>query len=464
MTTSYPASVDATTYGASCMKDKWPGSPDYSEDCLFINVHTKSEYIENGEKKPILIFIHGGGLQGGNGQEEFDRLIQNEGVVMFSIQYRLGPYGFMYNHDSNEEHKGNWGFLDQQMALQWVQEFGGEFGGDINQVTIGGCSAGGQSIWWHLTMPSSWPFFHRAISTGIGVSGSNNATASLEVNRMYNNYVAEQIGCEDIACLRTKTPEELNPLFRAAPSMFYLPGQFHDAAYGPIVDGVLKSKTNLEALHAGEIRPNTPISWNYNRDDVWNLLDGEFAKMVVRIDEISDELDDLVALQTSSGFEIPSDFTDQMLRYTYGEDFYLTYIEPVFSCPSGQNGEIIDCKPALNQYVNAQKWSCNSQYGLSGAPLTDPNIGPIYPMELQDENCVADENGADSRVCHCHDKGLVFGTKSIYDGLSQKELDYRIASREYWGQFIREGTFPNGHLGEMKDIKQLNGYEKSFLV
>jgi len=153
-----------------------------------------------------------------------------------------------------------------------------------------------------------------------------------------------------------------------------------------------------------------------------------------------------------------------MLRYTYGEDFYLTYIEPVFSCPSGQNGEIIDCKPALNQYVNAQKWSCNSQYGLSGAPLTDPNIGPIYPMELQDENCVADENGADSRVCHCHDKGLVFGTKSIYDGLSQKELDYRIASREYWGQFIREGTFPNGHLGEMKDIKQLNGYEKSFLV
>ena len=363
MTTSYPASVDATTYGAWCMKATWtpstPSPPEYSEDCLSINVHTKAEYIENGEKKPILIFIHGGGFQGGNGMEEFDSLISNEGVVMFSIQYRVGPYGFMYDHDSDEEHKGNWGLLDQQMALAWVQEFGGEFGGDINEVTIGGCSAGGAAIWWHLTMPSSWPYFHRAISTGIGVSGSNNATASVEVNRMYNNFVGEQMNCTDdlIACLRTKTPEELNPLFLAVPTMFTIPGQFHDAGYVPFVDGVLKSKTNLESLYAGEVRPNTPISWNYNRDDVWNLLDGQFALMVVRLEELADKLDDLTALQTSSGFEIPSDYTDQMLRYTYGEDFYSTYIEPIFSSPNGPNDEIVDRKPTMNQFMNAQKWS-----------------------------------------------------------------------------------------------------------
>jgi len=78
-------------------------------------------------------------------------------------------------------------------------------------------------------------------------------------------------------------------------------------------------------------------------------------------------------------------------------------------------------------------------------------------MELQDEDCVADENGDNTRVCHCHDKSVVFGNKAIYNGLSQKERDYRIASREYWGQFIREGTFPIGLLGEMKNIKQLNG-------
>ena len=131
--------------------------------------------------------------------------------------------------------------------------------------------------------------------------------------------------------------------------------------------------------------------------------DGQFALTAVRLEELADKLDDLTALQTSSGFEIPSDYTDQMLRYTYGEEFYSSYIEPIFSCPNGPNDEIVDCKPAMNQFMNAQKWSCNTQYGLSGAPLTDPNIGPIYPMELQDENCVAD-----SRVCHCHDKFVLF--------------------------------------------------------
>ena len=73
-------------------------------------------------------------------------------------------------------------------------------------------------------------------------------------------------------------------------------------------------------------------------------------------------------------------------------------------------------------------------------------------MEFQHENCVDD-----TRVCHCHDKGLVFGGMNVWPGLDQTEADFRNAAREYWGQFIRTGTFPNGHLGEMKNIKELNG-------
>ena len=80
------------------------------------------------------------------------------------------------------------------------------------------------------------------------------------------------------------------------------------------------------------------------------------------------------------------------------------------------------------------------------------NSGPIYPLELTHENCVSD-----TRVCHCHDKFILFGKAAIYPGLGDKEIDFRTGSREYWGEFIRTGTFPNGHLGEMKTITELNG-------
>ncbi|CBY35795.1 unnamed protein product [Oikopleura dioica] len=457
MKTSYDASYDATKYGIMCMTSEWhswrPNVNDMAEDCLFINVHTRPEYITNGEKRPILAYIHGGGLKAGNNRKEYDYLIQEQGVVMFSIQYRLGPYGFLYDHDSPFEHKGNWGFLDQQMALQWIQQFGGEFGGDVNRVTLGGCSAGSQSTWWHLAMPSSWPYFHAAISNGIGVFGQHNETASLDVNRMYNEHIATQLECPDVDCLRTKSLDELNNQFRKIGSI-YIVEVFHDVGFGPHVDGVLTNKTPLEALFDGQIRPNTPISWNYNRDDVWTLLkEGRFINTLSMFAEFHDRIDEITELMTTSGIEYASDLTDQMFVATYGQEYWDKYLVDVFGCPSGADGTIVDCKWAMNSYLNARMWSCNTQYGFTGAPLTDPNIGPIYPLELHKENC-----DGQTRACHCQDASWVFGQAWMSDSLSDTEKIYLRAGRDFWGQFIREGTFPTGDdFGEMKSIKELDG-------
>jgi hypothetical protein len=446
MKTAWAASYDATQYGEMCMTDGWrswgPNAEDNAEDCLFINVHTRPEYIMDGEKRPILAYIHGGGLKGGDGRKEYNNLIQEQGVVMFSIQYRLGPYGFLYDHDSPFEHKGNWGFLDQQTALAWIQQFAGEFGGDINRVTLGGCSAGSQSTWWHLTMPSSWPYFHAAISNGIGVFGQHNETASLEVNAMYNEHIAAQLECADVDCLRTKSVDELNDRFRDSDyKSINIVEVLHDVGFGPHVDGVLTSKTPLEALHDGQIRPNTPISWNYNRDDIWMLLGpGRFLNTLSTMAEFQN-VTAITELQLTSGIEYASDLTDQMFIATYGQELWDEHLVDVFGCPSGADGEIVDCKWAMNLFMNARMWSCNTQWGFSGAPLNDTEIGPIYPLELHKENC---DGTPPTRTCHCQDAQWVFGMASISDKLSEAEKTYLQAGRDYWGQFIRNGTFPTG--------------------
>ena len=254
-----------------------PTAAETDEDCLFVNVHTKAEYIESGEKKPIMAYIHGGAYNFGDGRVEFNNLVLEQDVIYVSIQYRLGPYGFLYHDDADTPYKTNWGLLDQNVALQWIQQFAGEFGGDVNQVTLSGCSAGSAMTWWHLTVPESWPLFHRAITNGIGAYASFGNNSDVEISKGYVDYTMEQVGCEDIDCLRSKTPSELNSHFTDAITQVYNPTKmFLTPGFAPVVDGLLKTKSTLESLLAGEIRPNTPISWNYARDDAWGMVDGAF--------------------------------------------------------------------------------------------------------------------------------------------------------------------------------------------
>ena len=280
-TTTYPAEYDATQYAPKCMTRGWnangPTAAETDEDCLFVNVHTKAEYIESGEKKPIMAYIHGGAYNFGDGRVEFNNLVLEQDVIYVSIQYRLGPYGFLYHDDADTPYKTNWGLLDQNVALQWIQQFAGEFGGDVNQVTLSGCSAGSAMTWWHLTVPESWPLFHRAITNGIGAYASFGNSSDIDISKGYVDYTMSQVGCEDIDCLRSKTPSELNTHFTNAITQVYNPTKmFLTPGFAPVVDGLIKTKSTLESLLAGEIRPNTPISWNYARDDAWSMVDGAF--------------------------------------------------------------------------------------------------------------------------------------------------------------------------------------------
>ncbi|XP_073421401.1 fatty acyl-CoA hydrolase precursor, medium chain-like isoform X2 [Dendrobates tinctorius] len=136
--------------------------PPVSEDCLYLNLFTPADRVKE-EKLPVMVFIHGGGLMmGGAMMFEGSALSAHENVVVVSIQYRLGLLGFLSTGDHWAT--GNYGFLDQVKALQWVQENIADFGGDPKSVTIFGESAGGVSVSALVVSPLAKGLFHRAIA------------------------------------------------------------------------------------------------------------------------------------------------------------------------------------------------------------------------------------------------------------------------------------------------------------
>ncbi|NXY84530.1 SASB hydrolase, partial [Alcedo cyanopectus] len=166
---------DATSYPPMCLQDKVQGQfisdltdnrkekvlLQVSEDCLYLNVYTPSS-TEN-EKLPVFVWIHGGGLVlGAASSYDGSALAAFDNVVVVTIQYRLGIVGYFSTGDKHA--RGNWGYLDQVAALQWIQENIIHFGGDPLSVTIAGESAGGVSVSALVLSPLAKGLFHKAIS------------------------------------------------------------------------------------------------------------------------------------------------------------------------------------------------------------------------------------------------------------------------------------------------------------
>jgi para-nitrobenzyl esterase len=169
---------DATGFGAECPQTPYPPGSVFArparpqhEDCLFVNVWTGAE---PGERLPVLVWFHGGAFVRGSGISDVRHGVPlaRKGVVLVSINYRLGPLGFLAHPDlsaaSPHGSSGNYAMLDQIAALQWVQRNVAAFGGDPGRVTIGGESAGGWSVSVLMASPLARGLFHRALAQSGG--------------------------------------------------------------------------------------------------------------------------------------------------------------------------------------------------------------------------------------------------------------------------------------------------------
>ena len=191
----------------------------YSEDCLFLNIFTP-ETAKPGDGLPVLVYIHGGGFTGGCGHEKhFDEPVwPRKGVIGVTLNYRLGPLGFACLPELQEEAGccGNYGLYDQLCAIEWVRRNISAFGGDPEQITVMGQSAGAMSVQQHCLSPLSRGMFRSAVmSSGGGVSPLMK-TRPAESSFPFWKTVMEKAGCESLDAFRALPAQALFAAWDAA--------------------------------------------------------------------------------------------------------------------------------------------------------------------------------------------------------------------------------------------------------
>ena len=200
---------DATQFGPSCPQPTvnnpyLPPGP-ISENCLYLNVYTPASRSSSGSGRPVLVWIHGGGLTVDGARNYDGSKLAADGTVVVTINYRLGALGFLA-HPALASRPGgaagNYGLMDQQAALRWVQRNIAQFGGDPHNVTIAGQSAGGLSVLAQLVSPGARGLFQRAIVQSGAFALTQQPLATAEAA---DEKFATAVGCADqtAQCLRS---------------------------------------------------------------------------------------------------------------------------------------------------------------------------------------------------------------------------------------------------------------------
>lgn len=264
---------DASKYGADCPQRTFPGSTAImSEDCLFLNVWAPATATKQS-KLPVMVWIHGGGFTGGSGSGPGSAgdAFAKQGVILTTINYRLGRLGHFafpaLSKEHPEEYKGSYAYMDQIAALKWIRENIAAFGGDPNNVTIFGFSAGGVSVHSLLTIPAAKGLFHKAISESGG--GRDGVLTGRPINKENADPLypvsAETIGVNFARKHKIVSTDEdaLAKLRSLSVEEIVDGGQESDSTglrtySGPILDGKLVVETAESAYKAGR-QANVPL-------------------------------------------------------------------------------------------------------------------------------------------------------------------------------------------------------------
>jgi len=251
-------------------------SPAPSEDCLTLNVWTPAGTAK-GAHLPVLFYIHGGGAIAGDGSEKrYDGAsMARRGMVVVTINYRLGVFGFLATPElateSPQHAAGNYGLLDQAAALDWVRRNVRAFGGDPGRITIGGESAGSMSVSVLMTSPLTRTHFARAIGESGGVLPPTFHPKPLAEAVQAGTAFAQSAGAPTLAALRAMPAEQL----LAAQGQQNFRADF-------IVDGLFLTETPAASYAAGRAAKVPLLVGSNSQEGAWKSILGDAAPTVVK--------------------------------------------------------------------------------------------------------------------------------------------------------------------------------------
>ena len=332
---------EALDYGQACTQtgstfgdpEAVVGSVHGSEDCLYLNIFTPKN-IQNDEKLPVMYWVHGGSnIIGTSSIYDPSVLASSQRVVVVTINYRLGMFGWFIHpsikrlSDNLEDQSGNYGTLDQIAALRWVQKNIEHFGGDINNVTIFGESAGGHNVYALMFSPLSEGLFHKVISQ----SGSTKTSSLKEVidysghdaeleNRISSKELLNQLLIADGLALNWKDAIEVQDTMTDDEIYDYLydqkKEQIQETYYNNLVikdymhqvinDGHVLPRSGMDFTTNEKLR-NIPIIMGTNRDEMKLFLafDPDFISQRFSLTFIKDQdLYDISSEYGSAGWKV----------------------------------------------------------------------------------------------------------------------------------------------------------------
>ncbi|MGI9073679.1 MAG: carboxylesterase/lipase family protein [Bryobacteraceae bacterium] len=264
----------ATEFGARCMQgriyeDMVFRDPGPSEDCLYLNVWTPATSAEG--RLPVMVWIYGGGFQAGSASEprQDGENLAKKGVVVVSLNYRLGIFGFFSHPELTKESphyaSGNYGLLDQVAALEWVHKNIAGFGGDPENVTIFGESAGSISVSAQMASPLSRGLLKQAIGQSGGVFMLTPRLPSVSETQQTGDRFARSLGASTLKALRAMPADELlNGVLK---------DRSHLYRFWPNVDGYFFPESPSAIYVAGK-QAHVPLlaGWNADEQDYTGFL------------------------------------------------------------------------------------------------------------------------------------------------------------------------------------------------
>ncbi len=395
---------DASKFGAHCAQGKvfddmiFQDAAD-SEDCLFLNVYAPASATAKS-KLPVMFWIHGGGYSGGSASEPRHNgdFLPVKGVVLVTINYRLGVFGFLATADLAKEAggaAGNYGLLDQVAALQWVKENIKNFGGDPGNVTIFGESAGSFAVSTLMASPMARGLFQKAI----GESGSAYGGLGydpLAVREKADGAWVDSLGVKSLAELRALPTAKI---LDAAKSKGMI-------GFSPVIDGKLIVEPVSETYAAGR-QAHVPLLAGWNSDE-----GSFFAMRPVTAEQFKGMVAGLFKERADEFLKLyPADTDAQALRSAidYGGDNFIAF--------------------GTWQWIEAHKKTGES---------------PIYRYHFE-LAATPSKFHPGSFAFHSDDIEYVFGTLDTRPGAEWRPEDRKLSEQMmgYWTNFARTGD-PNG--------------------